>query len=485
MNALAPIGRLAPIRAASLCSGIGAPETALPEWDWVWCSEIEPYPCRVLAHHFPHTVNLGDMTADDFAVRACALGPIDVLIAGTPCQDFSIAGLRAGLRGARGNLTLRALEIYEDACDAARSAGQPEPLYWWENVPGVLSDKGNAFGNLLAGLAGCASALVPPDGCRWTDAGLVAGPRRAVAWRVLDAQYFGLAQRRERVFVVAGPLDGADPAEILFEPEGMQGNPAPRRGAQEDIARPLAAGSARGSGYRNDADTAENLIVSALTASGVGTCGADDNQAVAGHLLAFGGNNCSGPIEVAAALNAHAGGSRMDFESETFVCATLDASFGRLQGCSGQDANHGHSHLVVGAICRDSFSGGAGGRPEGAAAGHFVPVAFDCKTSGQHGFGVGEITSTLRAMGAAGSQQNGGGHLAVADHLGVRRLMPVECERLQGFPDGHTDVPAGNKPAADGPRYKSLGNSMAVTVIRWIGLRIQRARQQVAAIAAE
>lgn len=421
------------IRAATLCSGIGAPETALPDWDWVWCSEIEPHPCRILARRFPNTTNLGDMTADDFCDRARGFGPIDVLVAGTPCQDFSIAGLRAGLRGDRGNLTLRALEIYEDACDAARSAGQPEPVYCWENVPGVLSDRGNAFGNLLAGLSGCASALVPPDGCGWTDAGLVTGPRRAVAWRVLDAQYFGLAQRRKRVFVVASARKDFDPAEILFEPEGVSGNPAPCSQTAATVA--------------------------ALTASGVGTCGADDNQGQAGYLIAH-----------------------------------------TLRG-EGFDA---------------SEDGTGRGTP-------IVPVAFDCKADGNTSFSVGDLPGSLRAA-------HGGGHAAVVAPIAsairghdegaqiefgddvaftlraaqgdgdkphvlscvhrsvqwaVRRLMPVECERLQGFPDGHTDLPNGNKPAADGPRYKSLGNSMAVPVVRWIGLRIQRALDRAAVIAAE
>ncbi|MDT8872300.1 DNA cytosine methyltransferase [Komagataeibacter rhaeticus] len=142
-----------------------------------------------------------------------------------------MAGHRAGLDGARGNLTVRAIQIYEDHCDAARSAGRAEPLYIWENVPGVLSDRTNAFGCVLGALAGCATALVPPAGQHWTHAGLVAGPRRAVAWRVLDAQYFGLAQRRERVFVVADALDGPDPAAILLSPKACRGScAAPQRG---------------------------------------------------------------------------------------------------------------------------------------------------------------------------------------------------------------------------------------------------------------
>ncbi|WP_308721050.1 DNA cytosine methyltransferase [Komagataeibacter xylinus] len=474
------------IFAATLCSGIGAPEMAMPGWCWRYCAEIEPFPLRMLARRFPASINLGDLLTEDFSARACALGPIDVLVAGTPCQDFSVAGRRTGLEGARGNLTLRAIQIYEEHCDAARSAGRGEPLYVWENVPGILSDKTNAFGCLLGALAGCETALVPPARQRWTRAGLVAGPRRAIAWRVLDAQYFGLAQRRERVFVVAGALDGPDPATILFEPESVPGNPAPRRCEGENIAPTIARGSPGGCVYGLDADTVESLqaeIAPCLQGQPNRSYRADTEMFIP---LAYGGNNCSGPLDVAPALNAHGGPvGRLDFESEAFICATLDASYGRLQGCAGQDASHGHSHLV--------------------------PMAFDCTASGQNGFGVGEIASTMRSMGRVGSNSSGGGHLAVMapvsvaphgrdggnqiemgddvahalsasqggsdkPHLltsAVRRLMPIECERLQGFPDHHTDVPNGNRPAADGPRYKALGNSMPVPVLRWLLRRVE------------
>jgi len=250
------------IRAASMCSGIGAPETALPDWDWVWSAEIEPFPSRVLAALYPHSVNLGDLTAPDFCESARALGPVDVFIAGTPCQDFSIAGLRAGLNGERGNIMLRALQIYEDQCHAARLAGRPEPVFWWENVPGVLSDRTNAFGCLLAGLAGSADPLVPPGRCGWTNAGVVAGPARTVAWRVLDAQHFGVPQRRERVFVVAGSRTGSfDPAKVFLERKSLRRNPAQGREARENIAPASGRGSAGSRRYALDADTIEALQI--------------------------------------------------------------------------------------------------------------------------------------------------------------------------------------------------------------------------------
>lgn len=143
---------------------------------------------------------------------------------------------------------------------------------------------------------------------------------------------------------------------------------------------------------------------------------------------------------------------------------------------AGEDGTGRGTPLVpvhAGAICKDSFTGGAGGRPEGAAAGHFLPIAFDCKASGRNGFGVGDVAPTLRAMGHSDSHQNAGGQIAMQSGWAVRRLTPRECERLQGFPDGYTDVPWRKKNwTPDGPRYKALGNSMAVNAMRWIGIRI-------------
>lgn len=146
---------------ATLCSGIGAPETAMPWIDWRWCAEVEKFPSAVLAARHGH-MNLGDITAPDFIERAQAMGPIDLLVAGTPCQAFSVAGLRRSLEDDRGNLTLRFVEIVNAI----------EPRFTlWENVPGVLSTADNAFGCFLAGMVGADSALVPARGQRWTDAG--------------------------------------------------------------------------------------------------------------------------------------------------------------------------------------------------------------------------------------------------------------------------------------------------------------------------
>jgi DNA (cytosine-5)-methyltransferase 1 len=217
----------------SVCSGI---EAATVAWHPLgfkaeWYAEIERFPSAVLAHHYPQIPNLGDMTRLGAQVLAGKIAAPDILVGGTPCQAFSVAGMREGLADPRGALTIKYVEL-ADAVDYVR-AGQRKPacVLTWENVPGVLSDKGNAFGCFLGALAG-EDCELQPSGERWPDAGCVYGPRRTIAWRVLDAQHFGLAQRRRRVFVVASARNGFDPFEVLFEREGLRRDCPPGREAQ-------------------------------------------------------------------------------------------------------------------------------------------------------------------------------------------------------------------------------------------------------------
>ncbi|EML0040761.1 phage N-6-adenine-methyltransferase [Enterobacter roggenkampii] len=444
----------------SVCSGIEAASKAWEHLSWkpAWFSEIEPFPSAVLAHHWPEVTNLGDMTKIADAVRAGDVEAPDVLVGGTPCQAFSIAGLREGLSDDRGQLTLSYVEL-ANAIDAKRrERGGPEAIIVWENVPGVLSSKDNAFGCFLAGLAGESSELQPSGG-KWTHSGCVYGPERVIAWRVLDAQFFGVAQRRRRVFVVASARKGFDPAAVLFELDSVRRNSAPRRETQKAVA--------------------------ALTARGVGTCGADDNQAQAGHLIAFGGGNTAGHIDVATACTAH--GIRLDFDTETFavhgtqdpdtnceLAHTLGRNNGQENACiafsykdSGADAtsdlsptiragNHDKSHANSGQPPAIAYAFKAG---QGAKAG---------------GIGYAEEQSPTLTSASSGTNLAP----AVMHGVAVRRLTPIECERLQGFPDNHTLIGWRGKDAdecPDGPRYKAIGNSMAVPVMRWIGERIAAA----------
>ncbi|HDS4485643.1 TPA: phage N-6-adenine-methyltransferase [Enterobacter hormaechei subsp. steigerwaltii] len=435
----------------SVCSGIEAASKAWEPLGWKpsWFSEIEPFPSAVLAHHWPEVTNLGDMTKIADAVRASEVEAPDVLVGGTPCQAFSIAGLREGLSDERGQLTLSYVELANAIDDKRRERGEDEAIIVWENVPGVLSSKDNAFGCFLAGLAGESSELQPAGG-KWTHAGCVSGPERVIAWRVLDAQFFGVAQRRRRVFVVASARKGFDPAAVLFELDSVRRDSAPRRESQPEIARNAGECTKVGSHWDNPANPHPTL-----------------NQS----------NNVGGI------------------------------------GQSNQELFAQRGSGIVGTISAHSFTGGAGGRPEGAAAGHFIAHAFAENSRGEIRLedGNGGITGCLSTGGgkpgqgtpaiciqhasigrhdAAGPQgkgyqedvaftQDSRSFADVVQYgMQVRRLTPIECERLQGFPDNHTLIGWRGKNAdecPDGPRYKAIGNSMAVPVMRWIGERIAAA----------
>ena len=216
------------IRFGSVCSGIEAASVAWNPlgWEAAWFSEIEPFPSAVLAHRFPDVPNYGDMKDLPDKVIMGDIEAPEILCGGTPCQAFSVAGKRCSLDDERGNLTLVFCELL-DAIDTVRSfRGEHPCTCFWENVPGVLNTKDNAFGCFLGKLAGSEFPLTAPDG-KWPSAGLVIGQKRKIGWRVLDAQYFGVPQRRRRVFVVASARKGFDPAGVLFEPQGVSGDSQP------------------------------------------------------------------------------------------------------------------------------------------------------------------------------------------------------------------------------------------------------------------
>jgi DNA (cytosine-5)-methyltransferase 1 len=408
----------------SVCSGIEAASVAWHGLGWraAWVSEIEAFPSAVIAARWPGVENLGDMTALPERILARDVEAPDVLVGGTPCQAFSVAGLRGSLSDARGNLTLTFVRI-ANAIDAVRRADGRAPCWVvWENVPGVLSVNDNAFGAFLGGLVGGDAALDPPRGRGWTDAGVVSGPGRCAAWRVLDAQHFGLAQRRRRVFVLAraGAGDWAAADALLPVAESLRWHPAPRRASRERTAPCLAARTRGGGGLGTDAE-----LDGALTPQ-------------------------RWPAEVAP---------------------TLYAKFGAKQGIEDQHALGGAGLFVpVTAHAFDARQSGAlqyGDRTGPLDTdGHSVAVAFDAYNQT-----TSDITHTLRR----GTGSSGDAIPQTISCMRVRRLTPVECERLQGFPDHYTAIPWRGKPASecpDGPRYKALGNSMAVPVMRWIGERI-------------
>jgi DNA (cytosine-5)-methyltransferase 1 len=234
-----------PLSYGSVCSGAGTCAMALHPLGWgtAWFSEIEPAPSALLTHRWPSVPNLGDMTMLPERIRSGEVAAPDLLVGGTPCQSFSLAGQRESLNDARGNLTLTFCEI-ADAIDSRRLSGDGCWMLW-ENVPGVLGTPDNAFGCLLARLVGAGQELRHPER-RWPDAGVVDGPLRSVCWRVFDAQHFGLAQRRRRVFALVGPRGAAvHPAEVLLEPEGVPGDPASCCESREGAAAASRARAAR------------------------------------------------------------------------------------------------------------------------------------------------------------------------------------------------------------------------------------------------
>lgn len=384
------------MRAATLFSGIGAPEQAQPDWQWLWHAEIEPFPAAVLAARHPGSINLGDVSADDFAERAERAGRPDVLVFGSPCQSFSVAGKRLGLSDPRGNLALVALALV--------SRLRPR-WFCFENVPGLLSsDGGRDFQAFLSTVAECGYS-----GC----------------WRVLDARYWHLAQRRERVFFVGSLGDWRGPAAVLSLAEGLRGYPEKGREARQDVAVSVIKGAAIGRQPENGPQYGEVLTD--------GTC----------YTL-----NCTEQHAVSVAHTLRADG--FDASEDGTGRGTPLVPVGAFNWQSGGDCRGLELRDTTMALQREQIPA----------------VAFNLR--GREGGAMPEMADLASVRAASG-----GSSRSYIANTAVRRLTPTECERLQGFPDGYTAIQWRGKPAADGPRYKALGNSMAVPVLRWLLTRIE------------
>jgi DNA (cytosine-5)-methyltransferase 1 len=580
------------MRYLSLFSGIEAASAAWHDLGWtpVGFSEIEPFPCAVLAHRFPNVRNYGDVTK--YKEWGIEPGSVDLVVGGSPCQAFSVAGLRKGLDDPRGNLTLTYLGVVAHL--------RPRWVVW-ENVPGVLSIDG---GRVLGAFFGALGQL----GYRW-------------AYRVLDAQHFGVPQRRRRIFVVASFGDGPHPGEVLFEPESLRGDSAPRRKTRQKSATAAGASVAGGrdwpakiaptlnaafgsklgledqhalggagcfvlsSGQADAAiSTTRAHTLTALheaqvialprvpshwddpaaphptlnqSASGSGGVGCSNQEifsqrgaylvpstqtysiqdgreinkaqnglgisdpdapaytidttgaqsvAICAHPVAFAfAQNTrdevrlvGGDGQLVGALSAGHGTKQTTYLAQPVVCATDTIPHALSTGSPGGQASIAVAHPVaftapaIGLFQQDAIAGtltrnsGAGGETQNAAfvvqpdmppttyLAQPVAVSFEPRFYTRERTG-GALTQTPVLTASAGAGDSAP-CVAVAHPapMVVRRLTPMECERLQGFPDDWTAIPYRGKTAPDGPRYKALGNSMAVPVMRWIGQRIAK-----------
>ena len=435
----------------SLFSGIEAASVAWHPlgWEPLAFSEIEPFPSAVLAHRYPDVPNLGDITRIDWSAHDDCL-TADLVVGGSPCQSFSIAGRREGLEGASGLMW-----EYVRAIQAIR----PQWLVW-ENVPGALSSSGGEdFRCLLQALDELGYGL---------------------AWRVLDAQFFGVAQRRRRVYVV-GSLGSTRSCEVLFEPESLRWDHPSSRAKRQALTRGFgggAHGADAGSGCLTPWDSQSRRVYE------------QD-----GCWPTLDTRERSGGDGRAVVLNYHPQGSRIKYADED-ISQTLSARMGI-----------GDNNVPLVPERTVAFLPNAGHRAGSMAVSEELSPTLKtehnpavlCATDSTANASIGEglaPTLTAHAAKSAGyvfSPKNAATaglsisrdtspnlsttkQPAVSGDGMVRRLMPVECERLQGFPDGWTDVPyKGREHAPDGPRYKALGNSMAVPVMVWIGRRIQQA----------
>lgn len=421
----------------SICSGIEAATVAWHGMGWqpLAFSEIEPFPSAVLGHHYPDVPNLGDMT-DYLSWPEELLAECDLLVGGTPCQAFSVAGKRESLGDERGNLSLVFCNLFHHINEIRRRHGRPPAIVVWENVPGVLSTKDNAFGCFLAGIMGLDEAVETESG-KWHKAGFLSGETVRVGYRIIDAQYFGVAQRRRRVFLVAVPCElvasfgeRACPSEILSLRESVLGNPPTRGTAWEGVARTTARSTASSGRVAMHPSVAKTLT-QRMHKGFDSTC---DSQTpiVTGH---------PDPAYSLSAGKQGAGGvfgSGRDSQDTFAVVAVRTAN----------TSANGHGVAFTKTKRAQSSTD-----DESWVPGEVAPM--------QNQFDVGDSRATTV--------------VAAPKTMQVRRLTPTECERLQGFPDRYTDVTYRNKPAADGPRYKALGNSMAVPCMAWIGYRIQKA----------
>lgn len=401
------------MRYFSVFSGIEAASAAWEPLGWapLLFSEIDEFPSAVLKARFPHVPNLGDIAKIDWKEAVNAFGRPDLVVGGSPCQSFSIAGGRTGLEGASGLMW-----------EYVRCIREIKPDWvLWENVPGALSSSnGEDFRCLLQALDALGYGM---------------------AWRILDAQFFGVAQRRERVFLVGRLGDPDSPCQVLFEPESLSWDTPSSREKRKELAGG-AGGCPEASGFRWH------------QGSGAGAIGYESEQSPTLDTVK----------PPAICMTDTQPNSMVDSE----ICGALSATMHKDPPVTMQ-VRCGSEGGGKGALIQTDMSATLSTVQTQTL---FQPVAFAQNTRDEVRLqgGDGDVSGALSA--SPGMKQT----TYVAQGYAVRRLTPTECERLQGFPDGWTKVPYRGKPAdecPDTPRYKAIGNSMAVPVMRWLGRRIE------------
>ena len=425
------------MRYYSIFSGIEAASVAWGPlgWEPLLFSEIDEFPSAVLKARFPSVPNLGDITKINWKDAVHDFGRPDIVVGGSPCQSFSVAGTRTGLEGASGLMW-----------EYVRCVREVKPDWLlWENVPGALSSShGEDFRCLLESLDACGYGL---------------------AWRVLDAQFFGVAQRRERLFVVGSLGDVEGPCEVLFEPESLRWNPQSSREKRKELAAG-AGGGAETAGFKRHVGVAAqgvvqlkgNAIDRNTAQNGAWACDPDENGAYTLNATDIDGVLRMTDTQPNSMVDGEVCGtlSMTMYKDPPVVAKTLKIR----GGCEGGGK---------GPLVQEDVSATLG---TGNDQTIFEPVSFSANQRGEVRVQGGDGT----VCGAIPASHSGKQVQGVTDGYAVRRLTPRECERLQGFPDDWTKVPYRGKPAdecPDTPRYRAIGNSMAVPVMRWIGKRIQ------------
>ena len=428
------------MRYGSVCSGMEAASVAWHPLGWTpaFFSEIEPFPCAILSTRFPHTPNHGSLT--EYKSWPVEPGAIDLLVGGTPCQSFSVAGLRKGLDDPRGNLALVFLGL----------ADKLKPRWIvWENVPGVLSSNGGRdLGSFLGALVQLGYGF---------------------AYRVLDAQHFGVPQRRRRIILVACLGDWRAPAEVLLESDCVR-----RDLKKVRTTRQTTTSSAQCGAEANDTVGA----ICARDYKGADNIYVEEGKAVLHEQekpIAFkvrGGGNCSGTKGGVIKPGIGGGTGYLGAEDKKFTVATTQdqwvaAPVPFRKSKRAQSTTDDESWVPAEASnTLNNFDLGD------TRTTHAIvePMVYENHAQDSRVNGPLDVAPTVAAKFGTG-----GGNVPLVGAMAVRRLTPVECERLQGFPDNWSRIPwkgRSEEDCPDGPRYKACGNSMAVPVMRWIGERI-------------